>query len=105
MLHLQLNTQSLYEKLNTVTQLFENFSGAAQPTLYYNPTGQAKRWAEQIALLNQPYIPTPWLFNTHLQLFYFDMIRKKTTQLEYDHEELLTMQDGGTTALYWSGYD
>jgi len=105
MLHLQLNTQSLYEKLNTVTQLFENFSGAAQPTLYYNPTGQAKRWAEQIALLNQPYIPTPWLFNTHLQLFYFDMIRKKTTQLEYDHEELLTMQDGGTTALYWSGYN
>ena len=70
-------------------------TGAEVPTLYYDPNGQVKQLLDELPQLKQKYRPTPWLSNTHAHLLYFDVIRKRRIQLEYDHFDQLEMQDGG----------
>ncbi|HEX6591435.1 MAG TPA: alpha/beta fold hydrolase, partial [Moraxellaceae bacterium] len=54
--------------------------------------------------LQQPFRPTPWLFNPHLQMVLVNM-RNGRRDRDYDHLETLTMSDGGHTALAWRGHD
>lgn len=92
-----------------LSQHLQNFvdqvTGAEQPTLYYDALSASQQILNQLPRLKEKYRPTPWLSNTHLHLLYFDLIRKKTVHLEYDHVDQLTMQDGGITAVVWFGYD
>jgi len=93
--------------LNKVSQLsqaiLDRMTGAEEPKLYFNPKGNMINVLENIPLLQQKYRPTPWLSNPHLHLAYFDIIQKKRVHLEYDRIEILTMQDGGVTAIAWYG--
>lgn len=91
--------------LPKISNQIEQWAGAETPKLYYNPTGTFQHITETLPQLTQPYRPTPWLSNTHAHLLYFDVIRKKKVQLEYDQIEQLQMQDGGVTAIAWYGKD
>lgn len=83
----------------------DELTGAEQPKIYYPADGKLNALLEHIPQLKQKYRPTPWLSNAHIHLVYFDLIKKKTIQLKYDHYDELTMQDGGVTAIAWYGYD
>ena len=67
--------------------------------------GQIQETVGALTQLQEKYRPTPWLSNTHAHLLYFDVIRKRQIQLEYDHFDQLEMQDGGVTGIMWFGYD
>lgn len=85
------------------SEWIDSVIGAEQPKLYYSPQGQSKKVLEKLPQLQQKYRPTPWLSNSHAHLLYFDVIKKRTIQLEYDRIDQLTMQDGGVTAVAWYG--
>ena len=95
--------------LNNVRQLTQNvldqLTGAEQPKMYFNPEGELTEVLQKLPQLQQKYRPTPWLSNAHAHLLYFDLIQKKTIQLQYDRMDQLTMHDGGVTAISWYGYD
>ena len=97
------------KRLNTFADFFvdklDHFIGAEIPQLYYNPNGEIAPIIKAISRLNSKYRPTPWLANTHAHLIYFDKIRKKVVQLEYDKIEQIKMSDGGITGIAWYGYD
>ena len=97
---------SILKKVSQVTQtVLDQVTGAEQPKVYYDQQGQLKDVLARLPQLQQKYRPTPWLSNTHAHLLYFDLIKKKTVQLQYDRTDLLTMHDGGITAITWYGYD
>lgn len=50
--------------------------------------------------LHQVFRPTPWLFNSHMQMMFLNA-RKNNKVQAYDRIEHLTMSDGGQTALAW----
>ena len=83
----------------------DTLSGAEQPKMYYDPQGSSSAVLEKLPQLQQKYRPTPWLSNTHAHLLYFDVVKKRRIQLEYDRIDQLTMQDGGVTAVAWYGLD
>lgn len=85
--------------------VLDEVTGAEQPKLYYDAMSSSQHILNQLPQLKEKYRPTPWLSNRHVHLIYFDMIRKKTIQLDYDHVDQLTMQDGGITAVVWFGHD
>ena len=96
----------LLKKVRQWTQhILDQLSGAELPKLYFDPKGQTKEWIDVLPQLRQKYRPTPWLSNPHLHLMYFDLIKKKTVQLEYDALDQLQMRDGGITAIAWYGLD
>lgn len=98
--------------VNTLSQMTQHWlahcldrvTGAEKPVLYYAEQGTIQRILKQLPQLQEKYRPTPWLSNQHLHILYFDLIRKRRIHFDYDHVDQLTMQDGGITAVYWSGY-
>lgn len=88
-----------------VENVVDQMTGAEQPVLYYDRHGPTQLILNQLPQLKQKYRPTPWLANKHLHLLYFDVIRKRTIQLNYDKVNQLTMSDGGITAVVWFGHD
>ena len=97
---------SVLNKLKVLAlDVLDSRVGAEQPKMYYDPQGKIKDVLERLPQLKKKYRPTPWLSNTHVHLLYFDLIKKKTSKLEYDRIDQLTMQDGGVTAIAWYGYD
>lgn len=93
--------------LNKVSQhvltRFDQVTGIEKPKLYFNEKGELSPTIENLSQLHQKYRPTPWLSNRHMHLLYFDVIKKRSISLSYDHLEHLTMQDGGITAIAWLG--
>jgi len=93
--------------LNKVSQhvltRFDQVTGIEKPKLYFNEKGVLSPIIENLSQLHQKYRPTPWLSNRHMHLLYFDVIKKRSISLDYDHLEHLTMQDGGITAIAWLG--
>lgn len=93
-------------KLNQIAQqLLDQVTGAEQPHLYYDRSSPLNAILDKLPQLKQKYRPTPWLSNNHIHLLYFDLIRKRSIQLNYDKVDQLTMQDSGVTAVVWHGYD
>ncbi|MBD8008658.1 MULTISPECIES: YheT family hydrolase [Acinetobacter] len=87
------------------SEYLDRFSGADQPTLYYNPNGIFSGLIEYLPQLKQKYRPTPWLANAHAHILYLDLIKKRTIKLRYDLLEQLKMSDGGITGIAWYGLD
>lgn len=85
------------------TQMLDQASGARTPKIYYNPEGDFAQILAYLPQLRQKYRPTPWLSNPHAHLLYFDLIKKKQTQFEYDRIDHCQMPDGGVTAIAWYG--
>ena len=86
--------------MSTVFSSLKRGSRAARPTVY----GSGQAWQQALPQRTAPYKPTPWLPNAHWQLLFFDGIRKRSLRFDYDRHDVLTMSDGGQTALAWSGY-
>lgn len=75
------------------------------PQLEYQPSDFNLRIVEQLEQLRRPYRPTPWLYNTHLQLLWLLLTEALAPLLRYDRTDTLTMRDGGTTSLDWLGLE
>lgn len=77
-----------------------------QPRLHCHDNAQNRHIVAALPQLHAAFRPTPWLFNEHAQLI-FHSVRKKGQQTApvYNRRDLLTMRDGGQTALEWCGYD
>lgn len=80
-------------------------TAAKKPSLIYQATPLNKAIVEETAALKKRYYPTPWLFNTHLQLIVLGFIKGFAKQLEYDRHDVLTMEDGGQVAVDWLGLE
>ena len=76
-----------------------------KPQLYCHDNEQNRQVIDCLPQLRQVFRPTPWLFNAHVQLV-FHSLRKGRPSSDplYDHTDLLTMSDGGHTALAWRGH-
>ncbi len=78
---------------------------ARKPFLEFQNTARNRKIVEAVPALNRPYFPTPWLFNTHLQLITLGLIKDHGKALQYEQSEVLTMDDGGTVSVEWLGLD
>ena len=72
--------------------------------LIYQPNDANQQLINRIKTLQQPYQPTRWLQNTHLQLLLLELRKKRQRPLVYDQIETLNLTDGGQLALAWYGY-
>lgn len=75
------------------------------PQLDFDPSAFDTSLLSGLEQLRQPYRPTPWLYNAHLQLLWLLLCEALAAPLRYDRTEVLRMRDGGTTALDWLGLD
>jgi predicted alpha/beta-fold hydrolase len=75
-----------------------------KPRIYCQDNVQNHKIIHKLQQLHQIFRPTPWLFNSHMQLMFLNA-RKNNKKQAYDHIEHLTMSDGEQTALAWMGYD
>ncbi|AXI02680.1 YheT family hydrolase [Aquirhabdus parva] len=81
------------------------FRAAKKPKLFSVKCEDNQYIIQNIDQLNKKYYPTPWMYNTHLQLIALGLTKKFAPALRYDKVETLNMADGGHTALAWLGYD
>jgi uncharacterized protein len=93
----------LHKLSQRLQHAFEQWSGAALPSLSYHPKGIFARLVPQIKILKKHYIPTFWLSNPHAQIVYFDLFKRHLIQFQYDEIQQMEMQDGGVTAIAWYG--
>lgn len=75
------------------------------PQLHFHASPFTRALLPRLPQLHEPYRPTPWLFNAHLQLVWLMLREALAPSLRYDQTEVLRMRDGGTTALDWLGLD
>lgn len=57
--------------------ILDQIVGAEQPKLYFKQQGMFGELLNTLPRLKSKYIPTPWLANSHLHIFYFDVIKKR----------------------------
>jgi len=72
-----------------------------KPQLICQPNAFTHHITQQIPRLAQHYAPTPWAYNTHTQLVWLVLSNALFKRELPMQRELLTMADGGTTALDW----
>jgi predicted alpha/beta-fold hydrolase len=75
------------------------------PRLDFHPSVFNRAIVDRLDQLREPYRPTPWLYNPHLQLLWLLLREALAPRLRYERRDILTMRDGGTTALDWLGLD
>ncbi|KAK8839330.1 hypothetical protein M9Y10_032265 [Tritrichomonas musculus] len=71
------------------------------PNIYFNPNGNISHLIAQTKSLEKPYRPTWWLFNCHLHTIRGMRYRKSSKMTKSVRRELITYEDGGTSALDW----
>ncbi len=77
---------------------------AHQPRVFCHDNPQNRHIVAALPQLQQPFRPTPWLFNPHLQMVLVNL-REGKVQRDYDRIDTLTHSDGGHTALAWRGHE
>ncbi|MGH8444222.1 MAG: YheT family hydrolase [Solimonas sp.] len=75
------------------------------PLLRHHRSDFNQRIVERLKQLHEPYRPTPWLYNPHLQLLWLVLKDALAPRLAYERSDPLRMADGGTTSLEWLGLD
>lgn len=78
-------------------------TAAQKPQLVYQDNAHNQALIARVPRLTRPFWVTPWLFNTHLQLLALGLKKGFGKKLVYEQSDILTMADGGTTALHWLG--
>lgn len=78
---------------------------ARRPELTYSDNSLTQHILGSVPRLTRRYRPTPWLFNAHLQIIAIDLKKRLRSSKAYDHTQIMTMNDGGTTGLFWMGHD
>lgn len=76
-----------------------------KPELVYQQNTHNQQLLQRLPRLQRAFRPTPWMFNTHLQLLALGLKKGLAPKLQYDFSQRLRMADGGTTALHWLGLD
>ena len=76
-----------------------------EPELDFNASRFNASVLARLDQLREPYAPTPWLFNPHLQMLWLLLREAVEPALRYERTDLLRMRDGGTTKLDWLGLD
>lgn len=76
-----------------------------RPRLDFHPSDFNHAVVDRLDQLRQPYHPTPWLYGPHLQLLWLLLCEAIAPPLQYERCDVVTMRDGGTTALDWLGLD
>lgn len=71
------------------------------PKIYFNPNGKIAHLIAQTKFLEKPYKPTWWLFNRHIHTIRGMRYRKSSKMAKTVRRELITYEDGGTSALDW----
>lgn len=74
-----------------------------RPKLDFQATDFNRRIVAMLPRLQHPFSPTFWLCNAHLQLLWLLLREATAPALHYERRDVLTMGDGGTTALHWLG--
>ena len=80
-------------------------NAAQKPQLVLQNNAFNRHLLQKIPRLQRRFFPTPWMFNTHLQLLALGLKKGFGKKLRYEQSDVLTMADGGTTALHWLGLD
>lgn len=76
-----------------------------RPQVHCQDNARNRALVAALPLLQAPFRPTPWLFNAHAQLLFHSLRKAQPSAAPvYDHQERLTMADGGHTALAWRGH-
>ncbi|HSW13638.1 MAG TPA: alpha/beta fold hydrolase [Solimonas sp.] len=76
---------------------------AAKPELTCQDNAFNRQALAAVPRLGARYWPTPWLPGAHLQIAWRFLRDALLPPLQYCRSEVLTMRDGGTTALHWLG--
>lgn len=85
--------------------LYYRLTAVRRPQLIYQDNAFQQQLLKRLPRLQRHFWPTPWMFNTHLQLIALGLKKGLGKKLTYDQSDVLTMADGGTTALHWLGQD
>lgn len=80
-------------------------TAATKPKLIFQRTPFNQSLVKRIPALNHRYFATPWLFNSHAQLIVLGFVKGFAKKLEYDREDKLIMEDGGTVSVEWLGLE
>jgi len=81
------------------------YTAVKKPSLIYQDTPLNQAIVKNTKSLTKRYFPTPWLFNTHLQLIVLGFIKGFAKPLDYERQDVLTMDDGGQVSVDWLGLD
>lgn len=81
-----------------------------RPRVFCHDNAHTREIIGGLQQLHEDFKPTPWLFNAHAQLIFYNLRkallrRGRRGASLYDRREQLTMRDGGLTALLWCGHD
>ncbi len=77
---------------------------ARQPRVFCHDNPHTRHIVASLPQLQQPFKPTPWLFNPHLQMVLLTLREGKATR-DYDRIDTLRLEDGGHCALAWRGHE
>ena len=91
--------------LVTLATAYYFITAVKKPSLTYQETPLNQAIIKNTKSLTKRYFPTPWLFNTHLQLIVLGFIKGFAKPLDYDRQDVLTMDDGGQVSVDWLGLD
>lgn len=67
--------------------------------VYYNKNSKIAPLVSSIQCFNEPYHPTPWLFNCHAQTLYSMQLRKRKNFK--NERETVNFPDGGNAIIDW----
>lgn len=98
-------TASLLSVVAGIWALHYRLTAVQMPALVFRASDFNRRVVERLVELRRPYRPTPWLYNTHLQLAWLLLHEAVAAPLRYERTDVLRMRDGGTTSLDWLGLD
>ena len=76
---------------------------AKRPRLVYQQKPDTEALVQACPSLHAKYYPTPWAFNTHIQVVLLFLKDTLSSKLAYERSDVLTMSDGGTTSIEWLG--
>src|SRR5688500_15336866 len=62
-----------------------------EPQLDFDPSPFNNALLARVDQLRQPYAPTPWLYNTHLQLLWLLLREAAAPPLRYERTDILRM--------------
>lgn len=89
--------------LLVLAALFWFAASAGKPELTCQDNAFNRETLASVPRLRARYFPTPWLPGAHLQIAWRFLRDALLPPLQYCRSEVLTMRDGGTTALHWLG--
>jgi predicted alpha/beta-fold hydrolase len=80
-------------------------TAARPPTLHYRRSALTEKILAGCPALGRRFWPTPWCFNSHLQLALMSYREEHAPPLVFDRTDLLQLPDGGTVSLEWLGIE